>query len=382
MRSLSKSNLKDSFRADSVERQSARRDKIGTELYNEIHRLRDTLPSKEAKLYQLIARGGEHLVFEVKKSEESQGVRDVVVKLNMERTMGSLLYALEHPNKEDARTPLLERERSTYIEDLKTLRRYFGQNAVLPERVFLRTIPFSQKALEGFFPQKRAPLQIPDTITAWISVQKRLDRMSPEAIRLEWYYPEAPSEENGSSIQERDYAIAHDVLVGRLPSTNLEQGNGAQEKRACVFRMYPTLASIHDRMQQDPSLRRAIQDFVHKSMIYTRETGKILDLIGEENAYLIPSDDDWNLRLPDALSAAPGNEFTIVEQVADQLAAGSPIDEHLLRRVRNGLNALRYVNALALLAGSSEQVVFDSLKKVSPEKWYNEFRTLNVKAIL
>lgn len=362
------------FELELSKKDQARRNAIGVELYDEVHRLRDQVSS--VKVMQLIARGGEHLVFEVQKQCEQKGIRDVVVKINVERTIGSLVYNARKSGSEQDLHALLEQQKNRYEQDLKTLRLYFGE-AIPRERVLLRDIPLSKKAVEAFFREEFEEVPLPEKTLAWISIQKRIPVHTSDAVQINWHYPEAETGDISSEMSDEAYTRAHNLLIGK-PSNDISNTSLSQSEIKDILQLYPDLEPLYDQFSTQADLEPAIRKFAEQAISYIQDTGKMLDLIGSGNAFFTAEQGQWKLHLPDVVDSSSQNMIEVLKEVARKMTKKSKAEENQIRYARNGLNTIRFVNALARVSGSKKYVQLEEIQAVSAQEWLTFFRQLEL----
>lgn len=342
---------------------------IGDDVYTEILRVR---PSEY--LANPIAKGGEHVVFEVPDKALSDAMRSVVVKVNFNETVPHLSDALSRdPKKLERVRRDMEEKIAERRERLKQLRSYFGFDAVPAEQTMVRDIPVSPAIIKAFAPHVETTDSFPDKIPAWLTVQRRLDLprgARQHHVSLNGSYPEASKKLTGEDPEEaaRLYDEAHDLLVGRSEEADPDI------RRELICDMYPQLKPVAVLAERDLSFATKLRDVAERLVEYSKETGVALDLVGNDNVLLLKDGDEWKLKMPDALPLYDAR-FSDVKMAYDNLLQRAESGENVeltpeeTGHVFNPLNTIRVVNALAMLSGSRKRMSLKGLKQIPPSVW-------------
>ena len=344
---------------------------IQQELHDAVEQIKD--PTYEPRL---IGKGGEHMVFEMQDAKASGKKRSIVYKVNfyqtipmlyLERKRGQQNHELEIAQKkaiEDMETKQLRR-----MEEIRELQKYFGRAAVPATRLMVKEVPISKDVVQkvaGEYVKDIDLGQLPPTIPAWVSVQKRLEMPKEQTVSLNGYYAEAKSGLMKGKHPEAEadvYDAGHDLLVKGLDT------EFPQEDRAdLVQMMFPALSDVASRVEKDPEFKQKLQEVARKLITYTQDTKTALDLAGAMNVVLIKGEKGWELKLPDAL---PPGDFKVshVTQAIDLLQEGRVLNKGELVHVQNALNTIRVINALAVLSGIPERLKVPGANRVSAEEW-------------
>jgi hypothetical protein len=320
--------------------------------------------SPEVTAPHMIASGGEHLVFEFPDARHS----DVVLKVNFQQTL-PVLQA--HRHGEIARKKALENMEEAMVErrsQLRELREYFGHSAVPVTRFQIQDMPVSPDIVEKLHPGwLQEGQEVPSTLPAWVVIQRRLDLQPEKTVSLTGYYLEDPRMPKGEEKEFMEnyktiYELGHDILVGKEV-----EDLSAENQQEIVLRLFPNLKKVAEKNTTDPVFKKKLQDTVRKLIAYTDDTKTALDLAGANNVVLIEGEKGWDLKMPDAL---PTDEVRTddISLAAEELEKGEPLTSHATI-VKNALNTVRMINALALVSGIPERLHVPGLETIPAETW-------------
>lgn len=317
----------------------------------------------ETYLPHLIGKGGEHLVFEFDDPKH----RNIVYKINFHQTIPFLKYDLRNLHEREAAQKRLHETMKTQKDRLTILRDYFGYHAVPAQHLMVRDIPVSRAVIRRLDPSVLDTVEeLPDTVPAWVAVQRRLQLPAGDVVSLNGYYPESPT----ALLDPKDddalevYDEAHDFLVGRGFSRKTRE-----DQLLLAFNMYPDLEQVWNRTDGDAAFASKLKETVKQLVAFTNETGMVLDVAGRNNLVLLKQDGDWTLKLPDALFPDERMSMKKLERAAEKLATRSDLGPSEPLFVMNCLNTVRYLNALAIVAGIPDHVVVPGVKDIPAAKW-------------
>jgi hypothetical protein len=140
--------------------------------------------------------------------------------------------------------------------------------------------------------------------------------------------------------------------------------------------------NLLDESQKNPQCKEMLKDFVQRCIRMFRETGEIVDTIGNNNIIFFRENGEWKYKLVDPLlpletAKAMKNAQTIVQSYIDYGLTGETCCLLL-----NLFNFARSINGMAVLLGIEERVHvlpkdFERGKITFPwEKFYNETHRL------
>jgi len=291
---------------------------------------------------KFIAKGGEHIVYDI---PEHQGV---VVKVATEALRGILEWNMTHGLPADS----LEEEVKSAVQDFlkregvyhQQLKQYFGAEHVPGQKEALIKIPVTQDILKVVCREG----VIPEINEAWsvITIQKRVEAMNdPHRFSLVTGYAEK------EGVRADVYKKITDRLV-------FEQGTEEKlDKEEFLSVQSPdSLRALLSASETDENVHKLLRELIEKIIIYTEDTGEILDLAGQDNVIVYQKEDKISYSLVDA--RYPGDNRVMDKTVAIliKLSLGTEIDEHEKNLLLNGLNFVRTVNGLAELLGIDKKI--------------------------
>lgn len=322
--------------------------------------------------FELLAEGGEHLVFEFDDPKH----RNVVYKVNFHQTLPVLERLVSAAREKDvaksvkiaheAATRELQEQIEHRKDQVTILRDYFGQRAVPVQRLLVREVPVSREVIRQLRPSAEPEGEIPPTIPAWVSIQRRLAIDPERTVMLQGYYPEAAIEradEPGAEALAL-YDKGHDLLVGRRGTEDMPH----EEQESAAIGMYPKLKAVKRRMA-DPKFSASLRETTKRLVDFTNETGMPLDVVGKNNVFLFEGEQGWEVKMPDALYPELHLTMSDLSKFADELERDKGLDIYDSVRAMNLLNTVRYVNALAIVAGIPDRVAIPKLKMVPGYVW-------------
>jgi len=318
--------------------------------------------------------GGEHLVFDLAKKNAPEKIRDVVVKVNVNRSLGLFRFGILH----DAAAighgeETMDEEMEARKKKLTELRSYFGKDSVPVQRFLICDMPVSKQIIDGWDRLHRRPSHrhwVPEgaalnvkTIPAWVEVQRRIDLDPKKTVSLNGTYFEHASSPLGKlppKESERIYAQAHDLLVGH---TDLDP----EEQRHIVLSVYPSLEGVAKRLD-DPVFVKGLRDMVRTLIRYSKETDTPLDLMGKNNIVLTETAQGWKPKLLDPL-LPDDRVFGDFGTAVARAKKGWILDGGLRNGVFNAMNTVRVINALAILSGIPDRLQIKDLEEIPAAGW-------------
>jgi hypothetical protein len=348
--------------------------RIGKDLYAAIehaipaeHASRRTGRNESYDL-SLIAKGGEHLVFELEDPKHAH----VVYKINYLESRGVFDAWFRGPGQYNEAVRYMREDMMAQQERLRQLRQYFGRDAVPVQRLMVRDVPLTRQVIEQFDPRfTSVNVPLPDHIPAWVSIQKHLELPKEKTVSLNGYYPEYYLNHAKGAVdriaKERKYDDAHDALVGYEPLDGEPVDHLEQVEK--ILDMYPTLVSVGIQILQDPTFKTALQKAVRDMIAYTKGTGIAMDLNGQNNVLLLEENGEWKLKMPDPLFSGDQPKMADLEYAASSLEKDEDLQDAVVRRVFNPLNTLRVINALAILAEIPDRLEIPGVRDIPPRRW-------------
>lgn len=303
------------------------------------------------KRYQpkLAGHGGEQAVYVVPRFPHQ------VIKVNF-RLLKPLLdqYPLpETPAQEKALLQKLGGEVLGQQAAYERLVSIFGREHLLAERVTKMRLPVTQALVEDVLGES-AP-NLPDSGVNFPFVV-RIQELVPQYILdtgLDMRSGYAEKHIN-DSLEKESYARGSLRWLSDEPDDTPFDPELFLECQGST-----ALANLINVAKTEPALKLVIVDFLEKAMEYTRVTGLILDLAGENNVVFFQDAEtkEWDYRLidasfPDRTKGQIGIATGALENYIDR----EKLTEIEYMALYNALNYTRTVNGLADAMGMSERI--------------------------
>ena len=282
---------------------------------------------------QFLDKGGEQIVYEVPDHP------DIVAKVNVESLKGIIDWNIHHgkaPNSFSEeikqRAEKILREEMRRCQELRT---YFGSEHIPKQKQYLIQVPLTPEILDELY-DNNPPIM---TDAAWsiTTIQERIDEIrDPSRLALVGGYTEKIQQplENYSRVTE--HLVFGKDLEEKLTRDEFLQIQGNED-----------LKNLLEKSAGDLQLKTVLQELIEKIILYTNNTGEILDLAGHDNIIMYLKDDAWSYTLVDA--KYPGNN-AIIESLKlslEKLMNGPEIEEHDENILLNAFNYIRTVNGIA-----------------------------------
>jgi hypothetical protein len=288
-----------------------------------------------AKKYQpkFIDQGGEHIVYEIPDHP------DVVIKVAKESLKSVIDFNIEHGQPVDSLPKEIQIRAREYLkkeaERYQQLKKYFGSDHVLAQKKVLLKVPVTESILTHVY-EGKAPATNGE---AWsiTMIQERAHELSdPEHLTLVAGYAEQ------GKIEAEAYNQATEHLVfSKDPGTRLDEND------FLAIQSNADLKLLLKEAENDNELMGALREVIEKTIVYTEETGEILDLIGENNLTFSRKDEKWTYRLIDALYPRESKMIEKTKAILLKLSAGIEIEDDEQNILMNALNFVRTINGLA-----------------------------------
>ena len=277
---------------------------------------------------KFLARGGDHLVYEV------QDHPDVVIKASTFRVKDILTSNAEHGTQLDSMSDdmraQIEAELKEKDEQSKALRNYFGNEHTLAERRYLMKVPVTGEILTDIFKGD------------W---KGRVPPASSLEMKKAW---------SSVIVQQRAEAISDPEHLSLNFEGFLEDG-----------KYYETaIQNILKLSETDRDLKDSLKEFVGKAVSYANETGNILAMAGRYNVIFYKeakksdnvNEEKWNYLLVDALPIHNEPVFKMSQEIARKIANNKEVIPHEKTLLKKGLNFTRTINNLAEKLGMAERL--------------------------
>ncbi|MDQ7815226.1 MAG: hypothetical protein RDU25_05500 [Patescibacteria group bacterium] len=331
----------------------------------------DTVLAGQKHWPYLAAKGGEHLVF----SFDDPRLQGIVYKVNYFESLPLLTAWYEGEDAMERKLDLMREEMDQRTAKLNQMRDYFGFNAVPPQRFVIKKLPVTDSLIMALKAERLVQgMDLPKELPVWTCVQRKIKKPEGQTYSLNGYYPESKVKFGRSWSREdiETYDAAHDVLFGG-PLSELDQAS--QEK--WVLLEYPELLPLWQAKIGDPVFKKELQQVVKKLIAYTQETGELMELAGAENLVLLKEKAGWQVKLFDALPMK-GVSMESLRGITAKLKSGRSLTLQQRYVAMNGLNTLRFINALALIAEVPERMVEPDVMAVPAETWRQEIAKIFV----
>lgn len=302
-----------------------------------------------------LARGGDHLVYEVLDHPDvvikasTYNIKDILTK-NAELQIP--LDTISQDQKEE-----LEGEVSIKTEQIKELRKYFGNNHTLSERRYLMKVPITKDLLDEVFKAdykgREIPADIESVSDAWttVVVQQKTEQINnPEHLGL-YFGGFLEQRKDFVDCDEGEYKDINDQLVCNNEPMNLELFFKLQDNPKSH-----SLIDLISKAEKDLELRDILIELINKIIGFADETGNILALAGKDNVILYQKNDQWNYLLVDALSMHDEPVFSTAKDSLVRYFKGEILDDHEKSLMMKAMNFVRTVNGLATILGIDKKL--------------------------
>jgi hypothetical protein len=323
----------------------------------------DTLPSDDELVERykpkFLARGGDHLVYEVVDHP------DVVIKASTFRIKDILSSNSDNSLQLDSFSGdlkmVIEKETAEKNVQIRELRKYFGNEHTLSERRYIMKVPVTKELLDEIFKNdwkgRIPPQNVKDIKEAWstVIVQERADAID-DTNHLGLYF--------GGFLEDREYDVEeYKKLNESLIKQNTQSGEDVE--RFLELQDNPQTHALRDILnlvEKDKSLKTILTELVEKIVSYARETGNILALAGKDNIIFYHKDGEWNYLLVDALPIHNEPVYKEAQIILHKFANDEEITKYDKTLLMKALNFTRTINGLCASLG-----IKDRLRLISDE---------------
>ncbi|HBU27512.1 TPA: hypothetical protein DEB00_00155 [Candidatus Uhrbacteria bacterium] len=293
-----------------------------------------------------LGMGGEQIVFGI------EGHPNVVAKVR-KHTLGEVVNynrteGISDEELHPAARAYLEKQLRREQGAQKLLKTHFPGHTLL-ERQYIQQVPVTRQMMEAIKDRWSTYDELADGVHhLWTTVRIQ-EKLPPEAM---------PNQEAISlSFQ---YVEQHfdDDEVDAYDNLNTVLLDGAPlEDPGLLEEVLPH--ALLDAMDQHPELKHLVSEFAEHAITYTQATGEMLDLAGSWNVTVFEKDGTWDYVMPDAIYPAR-DSYTRGVFGIDALLHGKTIEAGKENTVLNTISYARFVNALAMVSGSSARLkIFD-----------------------
>lgn len=317
----------------------------------------------------LLGKGGENFVYDIPDDPS------IVARVAIEPLIEQLAQA-EGQQSTVARETLqakLAAENATYDE----LCTYFGNEHVPQTTRSVRQVPTSREFLETIHKAKgRVMLDVapvPTNMLTIVATQEKVPQINdPESLDVRGGLAEARSPK---IMNTEDYKKAYENATQAL-ICNPESASFDLDQFLVI---HPGLKPIVDQAREDPQLAASLKEFVQKSMDYSKQTGKSLDLNGAKNILFFKNTDDsntnnaWGYKLVDATSPYAEVALRKTKELMEKVITGQPIEDHIDRHLlRSAVNYQRTLNGIAKQLGIDDHLdMIPNASSLDPSKFWD-----------
>lgn len=317
----------------------------------------DNLPDDHelVEYYQpkFLARGGDHLVYEVVDHP------DVVIKASTFKIKDILCENADNDEPLDflseTQKERLQKEADLKNQQIKNLRQYFGKEHTLIEKRCLMKVPITKVLIDEIFKddwKNRLPPEGSENMKElWSSVvlQKRT-RETENPGHLGLY--------SGGFLEESEF---HQLEYENLNNAFILRHQVTDEDLESFFKLQdnPKTHALKDIVlaaEQDRSLKDVLKELIAKIMSYAKDTGNILALAGKDNIILYQHSGVWNYLFIDVLPLHNESIFKDAQDSIHRYANGGKLMEYDKMLVMKALNFTRIINGLGASLGMIERL--------------------------
>lgn len=231
-----------------------------------------------------VGLGGEQVVYSLEDHP------NVVIKVSKHKVKDSVIKMGEDGLVET--DPLLEEwAKETYAEEIrikneeiKKLRDFFGGEHTLKERQYLMRVPVSEELLSEVFVNdyvgRVLPESVKNTSEVWtsVSVQEKCDEINnPDRLALSY-----GGFIEGKDLDPKEYERITGLVIGQGENKfNSQEFLTLQDQSK-----KKGFSQLMELARSDEKLKEQLESFIKKAIAFTKETGQILALAGDDNVFL------------------------------------------------------------------------------------------------
>jgi hypothetical protein len=309
-----------------------------------------------------IGQGSESIVFEIPSHPE------IVAKGSIHSIRSNIDSALRYNLNPQDLSPITENFfREKIKNDAKrfsVMKAYFGSENVANQKKFLIRVPINNEILNHLY-EGNPPLQINET-WAVVTFQRLIEEFGiRDRLSLVSGYSEF------QEVSNELYKEITDRLI-----FGVESEEPLDENKFLDVQKSPALRELLEKSKTDEELRSLLKDLIAKSIIYTNETGEILDLAGTDNIVISKLKGKWTFKIVDGMY--PGSDMISNVRVAlSKLSSQEELGQHHINCILNVINYTRTINGMAEILGLKSRI--DILPK---DLTVEDFKNINFQEIL
>ena len=305
---------------------------------------------------EFVGYGGQHVVYSL------PDYPNKVVKVEADMLLRSTEGRLK--TGKPASSEIVQERLDTQNKRIQALRDHFGVEHTLEQSSHYLKVPVSKELFSQLYKRYRKGFEIPLELAnfegnqSWsiVSIQEKLPELSePSRMSVTSGYAEKRSD-----VTSPDFIEAYDQVTNQTIIDTSKSGTIIPED---IVRLHAHMESLLSTAKNDPNLQNTIRDFVQKSVQYTKDTGEMLDLAGQDNViFFKDKNGNWTYNLPDALypspPISPEGKLKEVQDILSKVSSNgteslSPSERNVLM---NTVNYARVINGLANWLEVSERI--------------------------
>lgn len=291
---------------------------------------------------EFIAKGGGHAVYSISDHP------DLVAKVDLHSILSIMNYNSEHGHAadylpaeklgegQDIRTSV-EHEIGRDRDRLEDLRSYFGKEHILAQKSYLMKVPVSPAILRTIFRDK--PHASLSEAWAIVTMQRKTEvPADPFHFSLTAGYAET------HPLDAAIYEWQTKMLFSTPETSGYTEGDFREflTMQQCSY-----LSELVAQSDTDKDLSFLLAELTTRAITYTKETGEILDLAGNDNLAVFKKDEAWSYQLIDALYPSASTITSEAASIVRKIRKGKEINLHDRIVLLNVMNYTRTINALA-----------------------------------
>ncbi|HJN85062.1 MAG TPA: hypothetical protein QF873_01940 [Patescibacteria group bacterium] len=227
----------------------------------------------------------------------------------------------------------------------KELRHHFGRHA-LREYVGHQTVEVSEEIHDFMFSDNEEGDPPPDatSVDTLIRIQDKIPAEVLDGVN-----------QDGASALFLESKLGLSLDDFRLFAGKLADGQGDIDRADMDRLMGARERNIADLIGKDESFKAAVTDFVGRAMIYTKDTGKTLDIMGHGNLLYFIDGEKWDYLLVDAKDPWTG-ALDFADNAMEKLLAGEELERWEVSGISKQLSYASTLNMLANLCGLPDRL--------------------------
>ncbi len=314
---------------------------------------------------EFMAKGGEHLVYDISKQGNDNEYRDVVVKLNKQSVLDTLALANDlgfDPNSDDPKFVGELKKTLEYKRKMQAaLRECFGSEHVAPQKYFLQTVPLPHGIVKelgklNVFYARELPEEDVVESKAILAVQpyiKELRELHFTAAVgvVEW------RKDFETLIKDSDFVDDYAMVTDDLMSADLVSKHPPEADIFLKVVNNRYLSELLSKAKTDHGLRDALRHFIEGAVDFAEKTGEIIDYGKDNVIFFTKPDGDWTYMIIDGLY---GLQEDILDTGKDALhilqhgVNARRLNKYQINAMFQAINFTRSTNGMGALIGAKK----------------------------